>query len=151
MTTLYLAGAYAARDRLGQVAHSLEALGHTVTSRWLKATHAIHPGTEGAALDQSTEYTAQHVAEDFADIDAADVLVLYTATAMIDLDERLLEMPLHTPPAAPHRLHSGGRHVETGYALAKGKRVIVVGVPENIFHRGACTVVGSFYDLVQAL
>lgn len=145
MTRLYLAGAYAARDRLAQTAHSLEALGHTVTSRWLKATHAIHPGTEGAALDHDQDYTATHVAEDFADIDAADVLVLYTAVAMMDIDRSLAD------PYAAARLRAGGRHIETGYALARGKRVIVVGEPENIFHRGACTVAPTFYDLVQLL
>jgi nucleoside 2-deoxyribosyltransferase len=28
----------------------------------------------------------------------------------------------------------GGRHVEFGYALAKGKRVVVIGERENVFH-----------------
>lgn len=30
--------------------------------------------------------------------------------------------------------HGGGRHVEFGYALAKGKRLIVIGERENVFH-----------------
>ena len=28
----------------------------------------------------------------------------------------------------------GGRHVEFGYALAKGKKLIVIGAYENVFH-----------------
>jgi hypothetical protein len=52
---------------------------------------------------------------DLMDIDNADALVLYTE-------------PYGT--AVP----GGGRHVETGYALGRGKEVIVVGPLENIFH-----------------
>ena len=32
------------------------------------------------------------------------------------------------------RTHSGGRHVELGYALALGKHVVHIGQQENIFH-----------------
>ncbi len=30
---------------------------------------------------------------------------------------------------------SGGRHVEFGYALAKGKAMVLIGEPENVFHK----------------
>lgn len=138
-TRLYLAGAYCARDALRDVADHLDAAGHTVTARWLQATHAIHSGTEGAAVDQSDGYAQTHVDEDFADIDAADVLVLFTA-GFIAADL-----------GVQGNLRAGGRHIETGYALAKGKPVIVVGEVENIFHRGACLVVDDVEGLLDAL
>lgn len=53
--------------------------------------------------------------DDLEDIDAADALVLVN----------------------PRHLHGsgrGGRHVELGYALARGKRVLLVGDRENVFH-----------------
>ena len=32
------------------------------------------------------------------------------------------------------RANRGGRHVEFGFALARGKRIIVVGAHQNLFH-----------------
>lgn len=52
---------------------------------------------------------------DLKDVDEADALVLYTE-------------PYGT--AVP----GGGRHVEFGYALGKGKKIILVGPLENVFH-----------------
>lgn len=51
---------------------------------------------------------------DFEDIDKSDTLVLYTEA-----------YGTHVP--------GGGRFVEFGYALGKGKRVLIVGPLENIF------------------
>lgn len=50
-----------------------------------------------------------------ADIDAADVLVALN-------------------PATWATAGTGGRHVELGYALAREKRVLLVGVRNNVFH-----------------
>jgi hypothetical protein len=52
---------------------------------------------------------------DLQDIEAADTLVLFS------------EDPLIGTPR-------GGRHFETGYAFGRGKRVVIVGGEENIFH-----------------
>ncbi len=52
---------------------------------------------------------------DLKDVDAADALVLYTE-------------PYGTP------VPGGGRHVEFGYALGRGKHIVIVGPHENIFH-----------------
>jgi nucleoside 2-deoxyribosyltransferase len=60
--------------------------------------------------------TRQQIAVlDLDDVDAADVVVSFT----------LPQGTLST---------GGGRHVEFGYALAKGKRCIVIGARENVFH-----------------
>ncbi len=52
---------------------------------------------------------------DLEDVDKADVVVSFT-------------MPHGTMTSG------GGRHVEFGYALAKGKQVHLIGERENIFH-----------------
>lgn len=56
----------------------------------------------------------------FLDIKLSDLLVLLTESASALVGGTAT---------------SGGRHVETGFALALGKPVIVVGAPENVFHR----------------
>jgi len=52
---------------------------------------------------------------DLDDVDNADAVVLYTE-------------PYGTP------IPGGGRHVEFGYGLGSGKKAIIVGPMENIFH-----------------
>jgi nucleoside 2-deoxyribosyltransferase len=52
---------------------------------------------------------------DLDDVDAADTIVSFT-------------FPRGT------LFFGGGRHVEFGYALAKGKRLVVIGHRENVFH-----------------
>lgn len=59
----------------------------------------------------------EQVRMDLEDIDRADAVVSFTES--------------------PGIYSRGGRHVEFGYALAKGKRLILVGPPENIF-QAAC-------------
>ncbi len=51
------------------------------------------------------------------------------------IDEADLVLALTENPKARHpRYTTGGRHVEVGYALAKGKDLVVVGPRENVFH-----------------
>ena len=52
---------------------------------------------------------------DLEDVDKADVVVSFTH-------------PRHTPTSG------GGRHVEFGYALAKGKEIAIISHRENVFH-----------------
>lgn len=52
---------------------------------------------------------------DIDDVDAADTLVSFTQ-----------------PYGSLNK--GGGRHVEFGYGLAKGKRLILIGERENVFH-----------------
>lgn len=116
----YLAAPYAARGQIRAYAEDLARIGIDVTASWLDETHEINAGTTGAATGLHPDEVARHAATDLDDIARCDVLVLFTANAL-GLD--------------PAEVHSGGRHVETGYALAKGIPVIVVGEPENVFHR----------------
>lgn len=127
---VYLAAPYAAREAIRPRAEELTRIGFKVTASWLGETHEIHGGTTGAATDLPDAQVAVHAATDLRDIDGSDLLVAFTAKA------------LGTDGG------SGGRHVETGYAIAKGMPVLVVGEPENVFHRypRACSVVPNWHE-----
>lgn len=68
----------------------------------------VYGGEEGLTRDQIAEL-------DLEDVDRADAVVSFTHPR-----------GTLTP--------NGGRHVEFGYGLAKGKRMILIGPPENVFH-----------------
>lgn len=104
--SVYLAARFKDQSVLREWQAILACNGIAVTSRWLNGSH--DEATDGAAKERFAR-------EDFEDIARADVFVLWNP---------------------PHALGngSGGRHVETGYALALGKPVLIVGAPENVFH-----------------
>lgn len=136
----YLAAPYAAREQVFHYARDLVRLDFDVTASWIEELHEINDGTIGAAKDLHPEEVARHALTDLDDIERCDLLVVFTGNFIegFGYDAALL--------------HSGGRHVETGYALAKGKPVFVVGEPENVFHRlPQVTVVGSWMELLGAL
>lgn len=109
--SVYLSAPYSARKQAQEYASELTDIGYQVRCRWLGGGHEL--GDDETPSDETKAVWAR---EDFADIDAANVVVMFTARNM------LLQGL------------SGGRHVEMGYALAKRKQVIVVGSAENIFH-----------------
>ncbi len=95
-----------------------------VTARWISGAHETDAGVPDlkAAL------------EDIQDVEAADIVVSFTETGDVPGRSR------------------GGRHVEFGYALAKGKRLIVVGTRENVFHHvPGVEMVGSVAQLFRLL
>jgi hypothetical protein len=105
---LYLNARYSRRPELNQVAKALEAFGHVISARWLVGRH------QGDVDDVGVRDWAL---ESLGDVDDAEVLVTWT-----DRPGR-------------HGRARGGLHVVFGYALARGKRMIVVGPAGNIFHR----------------
>lgn len=135
VVAVYLAAPYGARERIRRYATELEAAGFVVTSTWLRETHEINAGTQGAATSLPDDTVAAHAEADMADIDQSDALVLFTAKHLgIE--------------------GGGGRHIETGYALARHLPVVVVGEPENVFHRlGAprVTLAGNLTGVIAAL
>lgn len=95
--------------------------GHTITSRWLGAKE---------------EGTNSKIAKDAADIDLDDI-----DKSEIVISHTLNRGDLYT---------GGGRHIEYGYALAKGKRLINIGGFESVFHSLADTV-SSIEEAIELL
>lgn len=121
---VYLAGRWARRAEIRRLGNMLAALGVEVTSSWL------YSGEEDSGAPAAL--LAEWAARDLRDVARADALVLIT-----DGED--------TPGG-----YSGGRHSETGYALALGKAVYVVGPRENIFHHlPAVQVCATWADFLR--
>ena len=92
----------------------LEAMGHSVTARWLDEEEGPSAGFSAPQLaDPKNVQRARDMAgRDIDDIVAADTVISFTDGA----------------------LARGGRHVEFGIAFALAKRLILVGPREHVFH-----------------
>lgn len=129
---VYLSGQFEDGPVLQHVRSSLIDSGLRVTSRWLDAESFV-PATDSADADGAAARLAAIASQDFADIEAADVVVVFN-------------------PRESCNAGRGGRHVETGYALALGKAVIVVGARGNVFHwLPEVLIVEDFGDLIGAI
>jgi nucleoside 2-deoxyribosyltransferase len=106
---VYLASRYSRLPEMQAVREDLRVAGHEVTSRWVNGEH------QASDNDAPLLLTAKFATEDQEDLEAADCVISFT----------------EAPRTGPTR---GGRHVEFGMAIALGKRLIVVGHRENVFH-----------------
>ncbi len=102
---IYLAARFSRRHELQGVRCDLARAGHQVTSRWIDQRQDATDTAEAAAVAR----------RDIADIEIADTLIAFSETPRSGVSTR------------------GGRHIETGIAIALRKRVIVVGPRENVF------------------
>lgn len=102
---IYIAAPYPCREEALRWATALQEAGHVVTARWVFA----HEDEKDPVSQQS------YASIDITDILMADILVLMTGYR-------------------GDRSWTGGRHWETGYAYAMGRKVIVVGPRESVFH-----------------
>ena len=124
---VYISAPYELRDEAIQTMYSLEEQGHRVTSRWLKTPE--HEILRNPGIAQQ----ANLAVEDLDDVVDADALVAYN-------------------PAGWENKGTGGRHVELGYAIAMGKRIVLYGVRSNFFHSlGVVDYVQTFEELVEVL
>lgn len=118
---IYLAARYSRHPEMQGIRDRLVAMGHEVTSRWIEGGHEMSKeGSTEAARAERTRFAE----EDRADVVAADCVISFTE-------------------AARSTNSRGGRHVEFGLAIGLGKRVIVVGHRENVFH---CLAEVEFFD-----
>lgn len=106
---IYLASRYSRFEEMQACRDDLIAAGHTVTARWVEGEH------QAADADLTTALAGKFAHEDCVDLAEADCVINFT----------------EPPRTGPTR---GGRHVEFGMALVMGKRVVVVGHRENVFH-----------------
>jgi hypothetical protein len=118
-----------------ELAAELRRMGHTVTSRWLEESSRPDCGTlpDGRSRIAPPEDRGAFAAQDIEDVRAADVVVSFTES--------------DDAPAS-----RGGRHVEYGAAFAWGKRLVVVGHRENVFHHlPGVEFYPSQWDMLRAL
>lgn len=108
---IYLASRYSLKETMLKYAATLTSYGLQVTSRWLLEEHS--PTVSMTDIpDKTNEQIAK---DDLEDIVRSDIMLFFC------------EDQNNQPPR-------GGRHVEWGYALAMGLRIICIGEKENIFH-----------------
>lgn len=101
---IYLASSYERREEMEANARRLKMDGHQITSVWITGLH------------ESPEWNDEAIAvHDLDCIDSAFCVMCFTE------------------PADSNRSR-GGRHVEFGYALSQGKKIVVVGPRENVFY-----------------
>ena len=107
---IYLSARYGRAEEMRQIARTLRAAGHEITSRW------IYPTCQDASYPDHPR-AGQWAAEDLADVAVSDLLVHFAEVA--------------GAPGAD----SGGRLVELGYALGIGIPCVVIGSGDCIFYR----------------
>jgi len=128
---IYLASSYGRREQLKSVRDELLRMGHAVTGSWLDTSFELNCGGSSAAC--ATEWEAVCVT-DLQDLLAASCCISFT----------------EEPDSANGK--RGGRHVEFGVALQAGKRLIVVGPRENVFHHHPkVEVFESQWDMLRAV
>jgi len=109
---IYLAARYGRKHEMQEYASYLETIGHIITSRWLVSHEAEETKANYNAYYEVLE---TYALEDLEDVDRAEAVVSFTHKR-------------GTP------VSGGGRHVEFGYGYARGKRMIIIGEKEHIFH-----------------
>lgn len=122
MARIYLAASWTRKLEAAVLRASLRDAGFQVDADWIDQPPS--------AYQLSDDEMAQHARTDMAGVMAADVLVCVTG----DTGTR------------------GGRHAEFGMALATGKRVILFGPRECVFHwHPAVRVTGTLAELLTVL
>jgi hypothetical protein len=110
--TVYLCSRYSRFPEMQKYADQLRGIGFKVSSRWIEGNHQLQDGVSTQAADEEGKRFAL---EDWDDLKRAGIVIAFTE-----------------PPRGNNS--RGGRHVEYGAALAMGKRCIVIGTRENVFH-----------------
>lgn len=109
---IYLAARYSRHPEMRGVRDVLTAMGHEITSRWIDMHGGKYPASFTAeTLNSDPTYCGLLGQHDVEDVTAADTVISFTGEG-----------------------GKGGRHVEFGIAVGLGKRLIIVGQREHIFH-----------------
>lgn len=106
----YIAARFEQKTEMKSLIPLFEANNIQVRARWLDET--ISPTSQ--LSDLAPDYCAEQAQVDLDDIKACDIFVFFADSVA--------------------KTTRGGKHFEAGYASGLGKRVIVIGPPENIFH-----------------
>ena len=136
---VYVAAPFAAREFALDVAEQIIADGHEVTSSWVRSTREVTSETVGVSVESEFEDAYRHALGDLEDVSQADCLVQITSNGVL----------YHGVDVPPEWLHTGGRHVEVGYALALDKHILLLGDPENIFTRTLASIHQTVPELLS--
>jgi hypothetical protein len=112
MKIAYLCARYSRFPEMQRYRDDLAIVGYSVPARWIKGEHEKIDGIA------TREQTRQFALDDLEDLRAAELVISFT----------------EDPTGNAEGRGRGGRHVEFGMAHALGKRLIVVGFHENVFH-----------------
>jgi hypothetical protein len=107
---LYLAAAYERAGEMRGARDVLEAMGYTVTSRWIDQQDGETEAAGQDSLADNPAAYARYAEIDLEDLRAANVIIHFTGGGR------------------------GGRHTEFGAAIAWGKHLVLVGPREHVFH-----------------
>jgi hypothetical protein len=113
---IYLAASWPQRERMRTITTQLGALGHIVTSNWIRSDDPLGMGPADIARDPGKAVLG--CKRDLIDIADADLVAVFT------------DVPSST----------GGFHVEYGYALALPRAIDIIGPKPNVFY-----AIGSDY------
>ena len=112
--TIYLAARYSRNEEMRGVRDVLQALGYEVTSRWIDQHGGnLLESIVAEKLNADPAECSKYAAVDVDDLTRADTVVSFTSA---------------------DGGGKGGRHIEFGLALGLGKRLVIVGPRENVFH-----------------
>jgi hypothetical protein len=148
---VYIASNFADKDRVKARGEELAAMGIECTSRWASET-APH---DCKITDKPDQYMRETAVFDIEDIVKADALVLTVPTP-----EQLMNL-------TPHQMSRGGRTFESGlmygmmyaslwlrkthHIYAPERKLIVMGVKENVFHFLDGTETAAAYPVVVVI
>ena len=107
---IYIAASYPRKDEAIRLSTALSNKKNNIVSSWLFANE------EGYSINENKEDKIKRMRKcairDLKEIKYCDMLVCFTGD----------------------NLTHGGRHTELGAALALGKRVVIIGKEESVFH-----------------
>lgn len=113
-TKIYLAARYSRNAEMRGVRDVLVALGFEVTSRWIDQHGGnLLESVVAEKLNANPAGCAHYARIDLEDLEAADMVISFTSA---------------------DGGGKGGRHIEFGYAIGRGKPVLICGPRENVFH-----------------
>lgn len=115
----YIASRYSRRSQMQFFARGIIHRGDKVTSRWVFGDHddVADDKFNRISDDHRVEIGRKWATEDLIDLESAEKIICCT----------------EDPDGRVNGRNRGGRHVELGVALGKGKKVIVCGPRENVF------------------
>lgn len=122
---IYLAARYSQHPELKILRSQLEELGHSITSSWLDIGGKSFTLEE---LENEPDRCSIRGQADLDDVVKADCLIFISSQG-----------------------GKGGRHVEYGIALGLGKRIIILGHRENVFHTLTDEVYSTYDEMFEAI